>query len=1362
MDEAKHHKDDMETLRKAEQKLDEQLAARDFTRNKESSQVTFRRDPQQITSFTTGRFFNIDSEETVGATFIEKTNNAFQTTFKKYYDQWNSELPAISIVEDIKKDEIENKPLYVIDDLLNKYNICNTNTILMLMGLISYQKFFVKFYDSHIEQGSWTSLVDNFFINIVYPNDQAHRDYISSLKIGKKLERDSLIYNKHKHSFAGGATSSSSSGSSEETKKFILNYTLIKHIKAALIRNTEQFLKNKNVIETLAHTCALLYQSYHYINLMHAYYSIAGKQLLLDHYNSMIKKNTSIFTYLKIRVDTSSCNPRYEFIINEAQKFLYMRYFNNENTLKYGSDIQIKDRRQAALNFKEEQYYYFGAFENIFTSEITNEYMAKDLYKKFKTKLQRYESMCIVGYGQSGAGKTSALVQYYGKGVITKGIIIDLLNIIGLDLKTHFNTITLESYNIYCKHGDKFNRDMYDHDYKEDIQQEFARESNQKYTITKYTINGSYSFDVHGKNWVIGEGENKRELNQDMNFLLKMREVEPTISNPDSSRSHLIIVVKLTKSGTDNESNIILCDLAGYETALKCMDDPTLDILRKNYNKSNKYNPPHEPPKLVIRDKYFDDQINALPAGPYKTQMANQRTSFEGLLRNYHEYGQYIDKIISITARIYTRFNTNSKPYYTFFIKSGSNKSDMDELPKLVDEMFIEIGRPSHSDTPTISSILTEKFVRCYGYMVDTYDYRIIIHHIHVLEQKTDKESADIIRVYNIFAKQIEDIFLDFIGYITLLNNLTNDEYMATFKPKYTEDFNILTIIENIFKSVEKGKCFRLLLGRVPIYNHATGVSSARYYLEGTDLGYYTSEIDSRSTGDNDIIDKHQSFTNKHPIGRTVNSDFSDTKGKNFINKIGQSGTAILFDVPMSRNSLYMNPMYKALTDPSKYDISDSSKLYGIMRFRMYTNDIIIKKLAELTTYLSCFILFDKYMSKNDTPMKYNCMLRNNESPNSALHAFYNDIKHIAKSKLYSNINPDVDDTDDTDPTYNYTTNTESTPVDDLEVGEDKSYTIQNISIARKPHIQDTTLDSKLYNNYTPIYSNKNKFPYCVNNKSSIDNYDDYYEFFESTDAATVYDKNYGIIMTTILQNNTKLNLINCNFIIFSFIDLSDYEHINNPPKPPYINISALIFISKYYKIELNSQECSRDCRHAVKQAIESLCTNLRKHPYYSTSSILSNICNEDYESAMTAVILAKINEIIKVININNSVTLIGILENSDNISNIQNNSIICDDNDYESTLVNIKREKKDDIAIKRSIPANSGSDQNFCTVMDINTKLNQRLDPQNPKTSPAVTHQEKLNKDYATYISTLEDSETKDILIELIDSLIKSNMQYN
>ena len=146
--------------------------------------------------------------------------------------------------------------------------------------------------------------------------------------------------------------------------------------------------------------------------------------------------------------------------------------------------------------------------------------------------------MTLLGYGQSGAGKTSALIFRDGK----SGLIIDAIN----ELKGNELKVTI--IDIY------FNWDYNVNSYNE---------INNTHYCSKHICNEEIFTKHNAQEWH-KEGVTLAQFVADK---LKERLIQPTENNPESSRSHVLILLSL-KGGTTN--NIVIGDLAGVENKFTC------------------------------------------------------------------------------------------------------------------------------------------------------------------------------------------------------------------------------------------------------------------------------------------------------------------------------------------------------------------------------------------------------------------------------------------------------------------------------------------------------------------------------------------------------------------------------------------------------------------------------------------------------------------------------------------------------------------------------------------------------------------------------------------------------------------------
>lgn len=210
-----------------------------------------------------------------------------------------------------------------------------------------------------------------------------------------------------------------------------------------------------------------------------------------------------------------------------------------------------------------------------FTKTFTNLQNNLDVFvdSKFKenimTPLLDGSTVCIFGYGSSGSGKTSVLIKLTPAfGNNEDGLLILASNAVGN--KGYKNcSVTIYEYGVisFLEQSDK--------NYK--INGEIAFSGN--YTFgndNKWHIksaNGSESKDAFQNKGYFQINGNSMCSNDDMFddilfFMTYERMVAATPNNNQSSRSHVIIVLKYTDN--KDEKTLIICDLAGVENTFDC------------------------------------------------------------------------------------------------------------------------------------------------------------------------------------------------------------------------------------------------------------------------------------------------------------------------------------------------------------------------------------------------------------------------------------------------------------------------------------------------------------------------------------------------------------------------------------------------------------------------------------------------------------------------------------------------------------------------------------------------------------------------------------------------------------------------
>ena len=183
------------------------------------------------------------------------------------------------------------------------------------------------------------------------------------------------------------------------------------------------------------------------------------------------------------------------------------------------------------------------------------------------------KDMIILGYGQSGSGKTSTLIRYLnttpGQEKDIPGFLPTVLNNLNA---TEYRKLELTYINMYMNwdtinSSSEITRNHYKLSKIGDGVVEFVREPVQN-------------------NWV---NRNKISLGRSILLAFENREIEPTENNPNSSRSHVLIHIKVFNSRNDVQCNIVVGDLAGVENRFTCSPSSIINLDEIYRTKSDRY-----------------------------------------------------------------------------------------------------------------------------------------------------------------------------------------------------------------------------------------------------------------------------------------------------------------------------------------------------------------------------------------------------------------------------------------------------------------------------------------------------------------------------------------------------------------------------------------------------------------------------------------------------------------------------------------------------------------------------------------------------------------------------------------------------
>lgn len=342
------------------------------------------------------------------------------------------------------------------------------------------------------------------------------------------------------------------------------------------------------------------------------------------------RMKTQVLTFLKIRNDEHSLkmyNRRFDIMIPEtdkAAKHLLINY-NDDNEKYYeqvGDNLQpTKDilnqsfeqvgtvdmKRKSGQKYDHE--YVFGEFTKIFTPDKSNTDIASEMeLVKNELKSEKPKPVFILGYGASGAGKTSSLI-YFNKGSNDNeknGILIQLCNQLGKE--GAYSNIEIEYREFYNSGKDKnytlepINTDCQNAKFKYNEERGFVL--SEKYTHKNHHIYRIYKTAVAAKEEAIKKAEKEKDsaakeaaekinegkcnntpddefkegdqIGKVMIHLIDTdRHVKATTNNPNSSRSHSLIFVKLSNDSGKN-AYLMVGDFAGVENVFDCSNPSVL------------------------------------------------------------------------------------------------------------------------------------------------------------------------------------------------------------------------------------------------------------------------------------------------------------------------------------------------------------------------------------------------------------------------------------------------------------------------------------------------------------------------------------------------------------------------------------------------------------------------------------------------------------------------------------------------------------------------------------------------------------------------------------------------------------------
>jgi len=362
------------------------------------------------------------------------------------------------------------------------------------------------------------------------------------------------------------------------------------------ILELDKYMKNKSFQEFID-----LYKDTYYVNLKPVIFNdlreilakLKEHESILDNTIQQLKieNNKDVLTFLKLRNDediNTVYNKRFKIFLNSKPNKLGLYYQINDNQY-YKKNVHRSQDYEPIYEYSEgyndeafdddlyKYKYLFGQFTQIFDPTLKNQDIATNM-DIIKQSLTKGNDVFMIGYGASGAGKTSTLVYLKTAQVEENGIVVNICN----QLSDTFEKIELSSIELYGVANDssktfETKRSPQIVSGQEKKTYSFVLKDNQFVAKTAFDHQNNHNNEIK-------KFEKDAQIGSVIIHMIDSdRLIYGTTNNPKSSRSHALIFLKLIfkkdkKPPSKNHVYLIIGDFAGVENKFDC-EKP--DVIQK-------------------------------------------------------------------------------------------------------------------------------------------------------------------------------------------------------------------------------------------------------------------------------------------------------------------------------------------------------------------------------------------------------------------------------------------------------------------------------------------------------------------------------------------------------------------------------------------------------------------------------------------------------------------------------------------------------------------------------------------------------------------------------------------------------------
>lgn len=290
--------------------------------------------------------------------------------------------------------------------------------------------------------------------------------------------------------------------------------------------------------------------------------------VLMDPLVAQKQITNPVITFVKHRNTDGLNHPRYNVMIDN--QILEVHYSDDFSTT-------TNPPKTPPTKFVQNVKLRYGPFTEIYDNTKTNSDIVDSsaFQDNIYNKLTAGIPICIIGYGSSGSGKTSALIQLNAGGITQDGVLILISEKLGRAGYTNCFVNIIELLDANSKSENRFKQFTYEDsgitsNVQTETKQVWKQKGEKKYETTTKAFSDLTANSEEDNGQTVGD--------YIMHFMKTQRRTFKTPNNPESSRSHVIIVVKYvhaTKDANDPAKilTLIICDFAGVENKFDCNSD---------------------------------------------------------------------------------------------------------------------------------------------------------------------------------------------------------------------------------------------------------------------------------------------------------------------------------------------------------------------------------------------------------------------------------------------------------------------------------------------------------------------------------------------------------------------------------------------------------------------------------------------------------------------------------------------------------------------------------------------------------------------------------------------------------------------